>query len=81
MVAFLIRRVLYSILMIVLVSFVSFLIIQLPPGDFLTQKIAELQARGDKSAETRIDEYRARYGLDQPLLLQAFPWQSVKNPD
>jgi peptide/nickel transport system permease protein len=62
--------------MIVLVSFVSFMIIQLPPGDFLTQKIAELNARGDKSAELRIDEYRARYGLDQPLLLQYWFWAS-----
>src|SRR5688572_6940851 len=76
MVAFLIRRVLYCILMIVLVSFVSFLIIQLPPGDFLTQKIAELEARGDKSASTRVDEYRARYGLDQPLLTQYWLWAS-----
>jgi peptide/nickel transport system permease protein len=60
--------------MLVLVSFVSFLVIQAPPGDFLTQKIAELQARGDRSAEERVDEYRARYGLDQPLLTQYWIW-------
>jgi peptide/nickel transport system permease protein len=62
--------------MLVLVSFVSFIVIQLPPGDFLTQKIAELQARGDRSAELRVDEYRARYGLDQPLLTQYWIWVS-----
>jgi peptide/nickel transport system permease protein len=60
--------------MLALVSFVSFIIIQLPPGDFLTQKIAELQARGDRSAENRIDEYRARYGLDRPFLSQYGMW-------
>lgn len=76
MLAFLIRRIGYALLMLVLVSFVSFMIIQLPPGDFLTQKIAELNARGDRSAEQRVDEYRARYGLDQPLLTQYWIWAS-----
>jgi peptide/nickel transport system permease protein len=76
MIAFIIRRVFYALIMLVLVSFVSFIVIQLPPGDFLTQKIAELQARGDRSAELRVDEYRARYGLDQPLLTQYWIWVS-----
>jgi peptide/nickel transport system permease protein len=76
MVAFIIRRVFYAVIMLVLVSFVSFIVIQLPPGDFLTQKIAELQARGDRSAELRVNEYRARYGLDQPLLTQYWIWVS-----
>jgi peptide/nickel transport system permease protein len=74
MVAFLLRRVSYALILLVLISFVSFLIISLPPGDFLTQKLAELQARGDKSAENRIEEYRARYGLDEPLLAQYWTW-------
>jgi peptide/nickel transport system permease protein len=74
MLAFLVRRIFYSLIMVVLVSFVSFLIIQLPPGDFLDQKLAELNARGDKSAELRVTEYRARYGLDQPLLAQYWLW-------
>ncbi len=76
MLSFLIRRLFYAAIMLVLVSFVSFLIIQLPPGDFLTQKIAELSARGDRSAESRIEEYRARYGLDKPLLTQYWIWAS-----
>jgi peptide/nickel transport system permease protein len=76
MLSFLIRRIFYAIIMLVLVSFVSFIVIQLPPGDFLTQKIAELQARGDRSAELRVDEYRARYGLDEPLLTQYWLWAS-----
>jgi len=76
MLAFLIRRIGYALVMLVLVSFVSFLIIQLPPGDFLTTKIAELNARGDRSAENRVEEYRSRYGLDQPLLTQYWIWAS-----
>jgi peptide/nickel transport system permease protein len=74
MAAYLIRRIGYALIMVVLVSFVSFIIIQLPPGDYLTQKLADLQARGDRSALDRIDEYRARYGLDEPFLSQYWNW-------
>jgi peptide/nickel transport system permease protein len=74
--SFIIRRVFYAIIMLIVVSFVSFIIISLPAGDFLDQKIAELQARGDQSASQRIDQYRERYGLDKPLLTQYWIWIS-----
>jgi peptide/nickel transport system permease protein len=74
MLSFIIRRVFYAIIMLFLVSFVSFVIISLPAGDFMDQKIAELLARGDKSATQRVDEYRERYGLDKPLLTQYWLW-------
>jgi len=76
MLAYIVRRLGYALVMIVLVSFVSFLIIELPPGDFLTQKLMELQAQGDRSAALRIEEYRARYGLDKPLLERYWIWSS-----
>jgi peptide/nickel transport system permease protein len=74
--SFIIRRVFYAIIMLIVVSFVSFIIISLPAGDFLDQKLAELQARGDSSASQRIEEYRERYGLDQPVLTQYWIWIS-----
>ncbi|MDP2995251.1 MAG: ABC transporter permease [Anaerolineales bacterium] len=74
MVSYISRRVLYALIMIVLVSFVSFLIIKLPPGDFLTQKLAQLRARGDRSAEGQIETYRVRYNLDKPFLWQYSNW-------
>lgn len=74
--SFIIRRVFYAIIMLIVVSFVSFVIISLPAGDFLDQKIAELQQRGDQSASLRIEEYRERYGLDKPLLTQYWIWIS-----
>ncbi|GAB4563798.1 MAG: ABC transporter permease [Anaerolineae bacterium] len=76
MAAYIVRRLAYAVVMLILVSFVGFLIIELPPGDFLTQKLADLQARGDRSAELRIAEYRARYGLDKPLLVRYWIWAS-----
>jgi peptide/nickel transport system permease protein len=74
--SFIIRRVFYAIIMLIVVSFVSFIIISLPAGDFLDQKILELEARGDKSASQRVDEYRERYGLDKPVLAQYWIWIS-----
>ncbi len=74
MLAYIVRRLGYSLVMLVLVSFVGFIIIELPPGDFLTQKLAELEARGDRSAEQRIEEYRIRYGLDIPLIPRYLKW-------
>jgi len=76
MLAYILRRVVYAIIMLWAISFAGFLIIELPPGDFLTQKLAELEARGDKSAELRVEEYRARYGLDKPLLERYTTWSS-----
>jgi peptide/nickel transport system permease protein len=74
MLNYIIRRLLYAAILVVLISFVSFVIINLPPGDFLTQKIEQLRARGDRSAESRIEDYRVRYGLDQPFMVQYTTW-------
>ena len=74
MLTYIIRRVGYALIMIVLVSFASFVIINLPPGDFLTQKLAQLRARGDRSAEGQIETYRKRYNLDKPFMWQYTNW-------
>ena len=42
----------------------------------MDQKIAELEARGARSASQRVDEYRERYGLDKPVLTQYWLWIS-----
>jgi len=74
MVNYIIRRLAYAAIMVVLVSFVSFVIIKLPPGDFLTQKLAQLQARGDTGALQQIDTYRKRFNLDKPYMWQYTNW-------
>lgn len=74
MLNYIVRRLVYAAILLVLISFVSFVIIKLPPGDFLTQKIAQLRARGDRSAEAQVETYRIRYGLDQPFLVQYTTW-------
>lgn len=74
MVNYIIRRLAYALVMLVLISFVSFVIMKLPPGDFLTQKLAQLQARGDRSALEQINTYRQRFNLDKPFMWQYTTW-------
>lgn len=74
MTAHIIRRVLLMIPTLFLISVVSFLIIQLPPGDFLTTYIANLQQTGETAAEEQVAQLRQRYGLDKPLYVQYGMW-------
>lgn len=74
MIGYIIRRVVYSIILLFLVSIVGFTVIQLPPGDFLTIRIQELRNRGDLSAEIYAEQLRMRYGLDKPFWMQYIIW-------
>jgi len=74
MVNYIVRRLLYAVIMLVLVSFASFVLINLPPTDFLAQKLVQLEARGDPSARGQIETYRKRYNLDKPFMWQYTNW-------
>jgi peptide/nickel transport system permease protein len=75
MTTYIIRRLLLAIPTLLLISIISFVIIQLPPGDFLTQKIAELEQRnGDSSSMARAEELRERYGLKKPVYVRYLRW-------
>jgi peptide/nickel transport system permease protein len=76
MVTFLVRRLLMIIPTLVAISIVSFLIIELPPGDFLTSYVSQLAAMGDLVDESTIQALRDQYGLGQPIYVQYFRWVS-----
>lgn len=59
---------------ILLISLVSFIIIQLPPGDYLTTYIAMLRRTGINVNNSLISGLREEYGLGQPLYVQYFKW-------
>lgn len=61
---------------IVVISFIIFVIIQLPPGDYLETYIAELESQGESVDQEKIDFLRQQYGLDQPFLVQYYNWFS-----
>ncbi|HOL55679.1 MAG TPA: ABC transporter permease [bacterium] len=71
---YVLRRILYMIPTLILIAVVSFIIIQLPPGDFLTSYIAQLSQTGETVDEATIAALRKRYGLDQPYYVQFFMW-------
>jgi len=62
------------IIILMVVSVVSFIIIQLPPGDYITTYVAQLQASGTPVDEAMIASLTKRYGLDLPMYQQYFKW-------
>ena len=74
MARYLLRRMVYLIALLFLLSFAVFFIIQLPPGDYLTTYIASLEARQIPVTELIVENLRERYGLDLPLPRQYLRW-------
>ena len=77
MLTYTIRRLLIMIPTLLVISLVTFSIIKLPPGDFLTNQIAELRSQGDKAALERVDFLRKQYGLDKPFIEQYAVWVGI----
>jgi peptide/nickel transport system permease protein len=59
---------------LLVVSLISFVVIQLPPGDFLSSYVAQLTVEGDEVDEEEIAYLEKRYGLGQPMPVQYFKW-------
>ena len=77
MLSYTVRRILIMIPTLLVISFVTFSIIKLPPGDFLTNQIAELQSQGDKAALERVEFLRRQYGLDKSFIEQYAVWIGI----
>jgi peptide/nickel transport system permease protein len=76
MLRFIVRRILYMILTLVVVSVLSFTIIQLPPGDYLTTVVTNMRASGEVVDEAILAAMEQRYGLNQPIHVQYWKWIS-----
>ena len=74
MARYVVRRLLYVIVVLWIVSVVSFLIIQLPPGDYLTSYIMQLQESGGDVGAAEVAALRRQYGLDLPIPLRYLNW-------
>lgn len=59
------------------ISVLIFIIIQLPPGDYLSNQIQELKSQGDTAALAKAEFLRHQYGLDRPLIEQYAIWLGV----
>jgi peptide/nickel transport system permease protein len=71
---YIVKRLLLLPLLLFIFSVFSFLIIQAPPGDFVTAYIAELAMSGSQIDQVQIDALRQLYGLDKPMHIQYLKW-------
>lgn len=76
MTKFLVRKLLTMCITVLLISFVVFYIITLPPGDFLTRYIGRLAAAGESVDTAMIDKLREQYALDKSFFAQYWRWIS-----
>ncbi len=74
MLAFFIRRVIYAIIAMWAVSVISFVIINLPAGDFVTTYIATQLNTGNIILEDEAESLREFYGLNDPVYVQYAKW-------
>ena len=76
MLVFIVKRLLWMLPFLVAISFLSFVLIQLPPGDYVTTYIATLAASNEVVDQNTAADLRSRFGLDQPLIVQYWKWIS-----
>lgn len=74
MLNYLAKRILLMIPTLVVISMLVFIIIQLPPGDYLESYIAELESQGESVDPQKIEFLREEYGLNMPLWKQYLVW-------
>lgn len=74
MLSYIARRVFIMVPTLIAISAIVFIIIQLPPGDYLTTMMNELQSQGEGANLEKIEYLRQQYGLDRPPIEQYFRW-------
>jgi peptide/nickel transport system permease protein len=74
MAQYIVKRILYMIPTLFVISIISFAIIQLPPGDYFSSYVAQLRQQGDNIDEAEIAALREQYGLGQPVYVQYWKW-------
>lgn len=74
MLVFIAKRFLWMIPSLFAVSFTAFVLIQLPPGDYVTTYIATLAASNEIVDQNTAAQLRERFGLGDPMLVQYFKW-------
>jgi peptide/nickel transport system permease protein len=74
MLAYLVHRILIMIPTLIAISILIFVIINLPPGDYFSAHIAELQSSGEPADLAKIAFLKAQYGFDKPIWQQYLAW-------
>ncbi len=72
--SYLLKRLATMVVTMAAISVLVFIIIQLPPGDYLTSYITELESQGERVSPEKIEFLRVQYGLDRSMTNQYFFW-------
>ena len=76
MLPFIVMRTILGAFTLAIISFLTFVIIQLPEGDYVDQYILMLRMEGDELSQEQADAIRDYYGLNRPMLVQYWFWIS-----
>ena len=76
MLRYLARRLVLAVLTTAAISVLTFVIIQLPPGDFVDAYIVQLTVSGSTVSAEEAESLREMYGLGQPMHVQYLKWIS-----
>jgi peptide/nickel transport system permease protein len=71
---YIVRRILLAALTVALISFLSFVVVQLPEGDYVDWFVEDLMTKGDHISLAQAQNIREYYGLDKPMLVQYWIW-------
>jgi len=74
MLSFIARRLLLALITCAAISVLTFIIIRLPPGDFVDAYIANLASNGSTVSADQAQAMRHEYGLDRPVVVQYGLW-------
>ena len=74
MIEFILRRLLLAIPTLLFIAIVSFIIINAPPGDYVSVYITSLEAMGELVPPEEIEALKVMYGVDKPVVVQFFKW-------
>ncbi len=71
---YVIKRLIGMVPTLMLISVIVFVVIQLPPGDIVSSTLDRLQAQGVEISAEQVQNLRAQYKLDKPMVLQYLYW-------
>src|SRR5262245_28391640 len=74
MLAYIGRRALLALFTVWAIPMLAFVIIQLPPGDYVSSYIAQMAAMGSVVSDEEAQNLRIQYGLGQPIYVQYWKW-------
>jgi ABC-type dipeptide/oligopeptide/nickel transport system permease component/ABC-type transport system substrate-binding protein len=72
------QRLVIMVPTLIIISIITFAVIQLPPGDYVTTRIMELESIGDQAGKQEIDDLRNMFYLDESMTSRYLHWMGIK---